>query len=149
MTEADARALMAQAKFGDPPVEWGQHPSMSRTIEMSFGVTDELGRVIRGLLVDLRVHGRREVVGERFVLGLMRFDGAHTERVYQLDVSTHPGKRARGRHHWPHEHIGSLRCDGPDKWERMTLDEALEVFCDRINLTLENQISPPGFLRLR
>lgn len=135
MIEAEARALMALPKWGDPPQAWSQHRTHLGMATLEFGVTDAVGAAITGMHVELAVlrHRRLRISSLKFTL--FSLQGVHLERAYQLNVAGRAGLRPTD-HDFPHEHMGPTRYQGAPAWCNLDLVGALALFCQRCNLTL-------------
>jgi hypothetical protein len=147
-SEAEARALMALRKWGDPCSSWRQDRAYPGTVSNAFGVVDEQGTAIPGLVVEFEVYRAPRTRQERYTFTLRRFEMGSLARIYQQEVNTRPGLR-ESDHAWSHEHIGTLRVSADLVWSSLSFDVAVQRFCRQCNLTLERPLEEIDALELR
>jgi hypothetical protein len=136
ITVADGQQLAGVKKFGEPLSEWEQ--VRPNTFTNSFGVVDGLGQGIRGVHVELSVFITPRLGIVKYVFTLMRNEPGCTARAYQLDIRVQPVLKPAD-HNFPHEHYGTERegrLSGDRMWVKATLDQAVNIFCEKCNLTL-------------
>lgn len=140
MTEEDGRALAGTPKMGDPSNEWQQ--ARPNTFTNSFGVTDASGIGIPGLHVEFAVVTSPYLKLVKYIFTLMLVEFPRPGRAYQIEINLRNGLKPND-HAYSHEHYGQ----GPDgrypadeSWANAGFQEAVNIFCSRCNLSLENPL---------
>lgn len=140
ITAAEGQTLTSVKKWGEPLNEWSQ--DRPHTYTNSFGVVDELGQSIKGLYIELNVFISPRLKIVRYVFSLMQqVPGCHA-RVYQLDIPLKEGLKPSD-HDYPHEHYGTEtegKSVGKNNWLKATLSDAVNIFCEKCNLTLTEEL---------
>lgn len=148
MTEAEARALMALPKTGDPPGAWAQHRTHKGMATLEFGVLDDDGATRPGLHVECAMVRGPRAAFTAWKITLFTLDGYALRRVYQIENPGRAGMRP-GDHQFPHEHVAETRQPEDATWQHITFGAMLATFCTRCNLTLTGPIPDPDAFALR
>lgn len=148
LTQLEAEVLMVLPKFGDPESSWRQMKGHTGTVTNEFGVMDDQGAAIRGLLVAFEVYRPPRIAIDRFTFTLRRFEGGQLLRVYQQEINPRPGLRPKD-HAFSHEHVGAARHTATSDWSTLSFPEAVARFCRQINLTLTEPLPDLDAFALR
>lgn len=149
ISEMEARQIMAVPKWGEPMSEWRSDRSHANTIVNAFGVVDEDGATIPGLLVEMVVFRAPRVVMERYVYTLFQLDAIGTRmRVYQIHINHKKGVRA-GDHEYSHEHIGPVRIEADREWDSLSPIATEDRFCLNCTLVLDPRLPDFDAFNLR
>jgi hypothetical protein len=138
ITEKEARALADIPKYGEPLMEWRQERPNS--ISNIFGVTNDIDQGIKGLYIEFCVIGSPRLALPKYVLTLMKQELTCHNRAYQLEINCRPS--ASG-HDNSHEHYGTYpegRYNATGDWPKSNLEEAIQLFCKKCNLTLTESV---------
>jgi hypothetical protein len=142
-----ALLLMAQPKFSDTVLVWGERGNHLGVLLASAQPEDDTGALLPGLTLQLEV--KRPIVVDRclYEFGLFLLDQGVRRRVYQLNVSP-ADKRSHnsplGPLYGPHEHVGDqvtsivdpdIVCGRPEV--------AFLYYCRRINLSFDGTFNSP------
>lgn len=138
MNETEGRELAAIRKTGEPRGAWSQ--DRPNTLVNEFGVLDSEGKAIKGLQVELAVILTPRLGLRKFVFTLKRVGQGITERAYQLEINERPTLKP-GDHAYSHEHYGQeRRIEASRDWAHASFEEAVALFCSRVNLTLTEPV---------
>ncbi|KDR41602.1 hypothetical protein [Caballeronia glathei] len=112
------------------------------------GVITPGGLYKKALTVELICKRSVRPLRESFKFSLFRLEFGAPKRAYQLDTSNVPLCDPED-HDWPHEHIGTDRiCFGSSAFPQ-TFEEALEHFCNAVNIQFDEVIESPLEFKLR
>lgn len=112
--------------------------------EMASGVivsSDQVPVYPKGVTVEILCRYSKKTQKALFKFTLFVTKHKVRNRVYQLDSSNY-GTGTKDDHTWPHEHIGSNRVTFGDDFPS-DFSSALARFCDKTNITFEEQITSP------
>ncbi|MBF6987222.1 hypothetical protein [Cupriavidus sp. IK-TO18] len=144
----EAIALLAQIKNGDPGDGWDVSKDLPSVFNCAFGVTDDRGMRIQGVVADLLIKFGQKPPSTHYIFTIYKTEVRRRRRAYQLEILQN-GRRNRTEHDLPHEHIGQDRSKGFPEWLNLTYDEALGMFCTKANLTLQTALGDPAGIDLR
>lgn len=144
----EASELLARIKYGDPGDGWDVSKDLPSVFNCAFGLTDEKGMRIQGVVAEFLVKIGQKPPSTHFVFTVYKTEVRRRRRAYQLEIFQN-GRRNRCEHDLPHEHVGQARSAGFPEWLNLTYDEALGMFCNRTNLTLQTDLRDPTRIDLR
>lgn len=146
MDEHEARSLLDVPKWGEPEAEWRQ--DRPNTMTNSFGVVDNLGQSIPGLVAEFSVFRSPKLGIGKYVFTLKKTQFRKWERVYQLEITHQKGLSPRD-HGYSHEHFGETRNIADPSWADCSYAEAVDRFMRICSLKLTGELPDPEGIKLK
>ena len=148
LPQDEAESLIAQIKSGDPGDGWSAVPEMPWVLNCAFGVLDQHGRAIQGVVVDFLIKTSVKPMAVHYVFTIFKTEFRTKRRAYQLDILQNE-RTKRSTHSLPHEHVGTNWVSIDEGALVFSYLQTLNYFCARINLSLDCELKDPSALDLR
>lgn len=147
ISESEARTLLASPTSCEMEGDWNPEKVQAGTFTITAGLVDQQGVGTR-MMVKLQFHRGHKTGIVNYVFSVFKRTPHSLDRIYQLDVRQSK-KPIKNLHDRSHEHIGSLRIAGPDKWAQWEFEDVLDYFCTSTNITMRPRPVHPEHFELR